>query len=112
MGSWESWRRKVMTMGEFDDKIEELESEINRLKEEKLALQMLDMERQNAAILHEKLCTRNHIDECEWFHEIKDGVVNWEGPVHKDWIQKAQRLIRAGHSVPDVLAIKDIMKFL
>lgn len=101
-----------MTMGEFDDKIEELESDINRLKEEKLSLQMLDIERQNAAILHEKLCTRNHIDECEWFHEIKDGVVNWEGPVHKDWIQKAQRLIRAGYRVPDVVAIKDIMKFL
>jgi hypothetical protein len=94
------------------DKIEEIELKIKRLQEEKLSLQMLDIERQNAAILHEKLCTRNHIDECKWFHEIKDGVVNWEGPVHKDWIQKAQHLIRAGYRVPDVLAIKDIMKFL
>lgn len=37
-------------MGEFDDKIEELESEIKRLQEEKLSLQMLDMERQNARL--------------------------------------------------------------
>lgn len=98
-------------MGEFDEKIEEIELEIHRLQEEKLSLQMLDIERQNAAMLHEKLCTRNHIDECEWFHEIKDGVVNWEGPVHKDWAQKAQRLIRAGCHIPDVMTIKEIMKF-
>lgn len=99
-------------MGQFDDKIEEIELEISRLQEEKLSLQMLDMERQNATILHEKFCTQNHIDECGWFHEIKDGVVNWEGSVHKNWLEKAERLIHAGYRVPDVVRIKDIMESL
>lgn len=96
-------------MEQFEDKIKEIELEIKRLQEEKLSLQMLDMERQNATALHEKFCVQNHIDECGWFHEIKDGVVNWEGPVHKKWVQKAERLIRAGYHLSDVVNIKDIM---
>lgn len=96
-------------MGQFDDKIEEIELEIKKLQEEKLSLQMLDMKQQNAVIFHEKFCTQYHIDECGWFHEIKDGVVNWEGPVHKKWVQKAERLIHAGYHVSDVVKIRDIM---
>lgn len=94
-------------MKEFDDKIKELESYIKRLQGEKLSLQMLDMTRQNAVILHEKFCTRNHIHECGWFHEIS--VVNWEGSTHKNWLQKAQQLINAGYRISDVVKIKDIM---
>lgn len=96
-------------MGEFDDKIEELESRINKLKEEKLTLEMLDIERQNAVMLHEKFCTQNHVDACGWFHEIKDGIVNWEGPVHKNWLQKAERLIHSGYRISDVIKIKDLI---
>lgn len=96
-------------MGEFDGKIEELESRINKLKEEKLALEMLDIERQNAVMLHEKFCTQNHVDMCGWFREIKDGTVNWEGPVHKNWFQKAERLIRSGYRISDVVKIKDLI---
>lgn len=99
-------------MEQFDDKIEEIELEIERLREEKLSLQMLDMERQNAAILHEKFCACIHTVDCAWFHEIKDNVVNWEGSAHKDWLQKAKLLIRAGYRVPDVVRIKDIMESL
>lgn len=96
-------------MEQFDDKIEEIELEIKRLQEEKLSLQMLDIERQNALILHEKFCACVHTVDCAWFHEIKDDVHNWEGPAHKNWVQKAERLIHAGYRVPDVVRIKDIM---
>lgn len=102
----------MIAMGEFDGKIEEIDSEIKRLQGDKLYLQILDMKRQNAVTLHENFCSRNHVDECGWFHEIKDGVVNWEGLVHENWLQKAELLIHAGYRVPDVVRIKDIMESL
>lgn len=93
------------------DKIKGLESEIERLKKEKLHLEMMFFDQQNALILHEKFCTRNHTGggECGWFYEIKGGVHNWEGSAHKDWLQKAHRLIHAGYHVSDVEKIKEIM---
>ena len=96
------------------NKIEELGSEIEILQNEKLNLEILEITRKNTEILHETFCTKNYTggsgsEGCEWSHEIKDGVVDWEGPIHKYWFEKANVLLHAGYRILDVVRIKDLM---
>lgn len=96
-------------MEQSDKKINEMDSEIKRLQREKLFLEMLNISRENALILHKKFCVCGNTADCAWFHEIKDGIHNWEGLVHRDWFSKAERLIHANYHVSDIVKIKDIM---
>lgn len=96
-------------MEQSDKKIQEMDSKIRILQREKLTLEILNINRENALILHKKFCVCNNTADCEWFHEIKDCIHNWEGPAHKYWFSKAERLIHAGYHVSDVVEIKDIM---
>lgn len=65
-------------MAEIQKQIEELYSE----------------DKQLAMFLHTKHCHYNHTDGCSWFYDINDGLHDWNAYAHKDWLQKAQEILK------------------
>lgn len=75
------------------------EDEIKRLSAEKNRLAALSPEAKLAEALHDTTCRWNHTDQCGWFYEIHDSVVNWDGHSHSAYLTKARKLRL---SLPDV----------
>lgn len=69
------------------DRRDELQKEYNSL---------LPENKRMAILLHKNLCLCNHTDMCGWYYEI-DGVIHdWEGYTHKEYLEKANKLIQNG----------------
>jgi hypothetical protein len=49
-------------------------------------------ERVLAEELHGMLCHWNHTDGCSWHYEIENGVHNWTGNAHSNYLSKAKIL--------------------
>jgi hypothetical protein len=67
--------------------IEDFERQVKILKEE-------TPEQNLARELHSMLCTHNHTEGCSWFYETKQGMDDWTGYAHGEYLGKATRLDR------------------
>ena len=45
--------------------------------------------------LHDKMCKFNHTDGCDWFYRIKNEVHDWDSYAHKEWLQKASKILKS-----------------
>ena len=83
---------------EIDRKIEEAEKNLKELKEEKEQIERSirysrfdTFEVKVAELLHEKLCTLNHIDMCGWYYgNWSDEVLNYS---REEYLKKAKEVI-------------------
>lgn len=59
-----------------------------------------------AEILHDKLCTWNHIDACTWMYENdpKYPHIKWQSWAHKKFLDKAEELIKRTGLEPEDIA--------
>lgn len=93
-------------MLDIDARISELETQIKSLKETKERLQALTPAEDLAIFLHDKLCTWNHTDGCEWHYEIKNGLPTWKSDAQKRYLHNACTAIRAMGSKPEEAAFQ------
>jgi hypothetical protein len=61
-------------MKDHDERIQELEREIEKLKIEKEELEVMPKNQRLAELLHSKQCRLAHEDQCGWYYE------DWENP--------------------------------
>lgn len=80
----------------------------NQPKRDELQREYEDLLPENqrmAILLHEKLCKYDHTDQCSWYYEI-DGIEHdWNRYQHKEYLEKADKLISKGINI-------DIMKIV
>jgi hypothetical protein len=76
--------------------VSDLELEIARHKREVEELERkLEVLRQESSThvlareFHSILCTHNHTDGCSWFYETKQGMDDWTGYAHDEYLKKA-----------------------
>jgi len=79
-----------MNIQDIDEKIKELEKEIEELKEQKRWFNGLPQAQKIAELLHEKQCHWNHTDGCGWYYE------NWHNPgyARKEYLKKAEAMLK------------------
>ena len=96
----------------FDQKIAELEAELQEVRKEKEAFVALSNDRQLAILLHEILCHWNHTDGCSWHYEMDKGKHRWDNQAHSSYLKKAQAIIKqAGDmSIKDMITLFKIME--
>jgi len=83
---------------EIDEKIKETEEKLKDLKEEKERIERtIRLSKFNrldisvAELLHEKLCTHNHIDMCDWYYGEWDAkILNYS---KKEYLKRAKKLV-------------------
>lgn len=65
-----------------------------------------------ARLLHKKLCHYNHTDQCGWYYNtVYDGLADdWTSYSHKEYLEKANRLIEAGFTLDDVKKFLECIK--
>ena len=49
-----------------------------------------------AILLHNNLCHSNHTDRCGWYYEMKGVIHDWSKYQHKQYLEKANKLIQSG----------------
>jgi len=77
--------------------IVELEKKLKELKEEKDKYNSLPREYKYADLLHNALCTANHIDGCGWDYEGKEEDCDtWNEYTHKKYLNFAKALLAVG----------------
>ena len=76
-------------MKNYDKEIEELETKIKILKEEKKKQDLLRPNYRLAELIHSKMCLRNHIDGCSWDYS------SWEKPdsSRDNYLKKANKIL-------------------
>lgn len=95
-------------MLEVEKKISELKKDISKLEREKRGIELMNTYQRIAYELHEKFCKSDHVEQCGWFYEIKDGTHNWDGSTHKDQLEKAKKLLNAGYQIVDLEKLDEI----
>ncbi len=63
-------------MKNYDKEIEELETKLKILKEEKKNFDLMQPNFKLAELIHSKMCRSNHTDGCGWYYEKWDGFGN------------------------------------
>ncbi len=51
-----------------------------------------DKSKHFAIFLHDKFCHWNPTHGCSWYDEIKNGVHDWYGQHHQDWLIKGKAI--------------------
>ena len=74
----------------IDEKISQLEAEIEKLNKEKLVYEALIPEERLAELLHEKICKYNHMDGCSWYYS------SWIDPNYErlGWLNKSKDFLK------------------
>lgn len=80
----------MQSISKIDQKIIELQNEIDKLEKTKSELKNLTPEQQIAEYLHEKTCRWNHTDGCSWHYET--GNNKWSCGVHSEYLKRARLL--------------------
>lgn len=94
--------------GEYDY---DNQSERERVKEQYRSL--TETEAHNIArLLHERLCRYDHTESCGWYyHTVYDGLADdWTSYSHREYLEKANRLIEAGFTLDDVKKFLECIK--
>lgn len=94
--------------GEYDY---DNKSERERVKEQYRSLTETEAH-EIARLLHKKLCHYNHTDQCGWYYStVYDGLADdWTSYSHKEYLEKANRLIEAGFTLDDVRKFLECIK--
>ena len=94
--------------GEYDY---DNKSERERVKEQYRSLTETEAH-DIARLLHKKLCHYNHTDQCGWYYStLYDGLADdWTSYSHKEYLEKANRLIEAGFTLEDVKKFLEFIK--
>lgn len=94
--------------GEYDY---DNKSERERVKEQYRSLTETEAH-DIARLLHKKLCHYNHTDQCGWYYStVYDGLADdWTSYSHKEYLEKANRLIEAGFTLDDVKKFLECIK--
>lgn len=66
--------------------LDKLQCQLNEAKSESLEIQL-------AKQLHSMVCSWNHTEGCGWYYESKNGVEDWNGHVHGEYLKRARILI-------------------
>lgn len=74
---------------DINSRIKALQKELEKLEEEKKALESLSDEQKLALKLHDIFCRHDHVEGCSWFYEIESGIHKWERSEHLEWLRKA-----------------------
>lgn len=100
--------------------VSDLKREIDRHKREveelERKLEVLSQESKETSVareLHSMLCTHNHTDGCSWFYETKQGMDDWTGYAHGEYLGKATQLVRwcDDHGV-STTAVQNLLKLI
>ena len=94
--------------GEYDY---DNKSERERVKEQYRSLTETEAH-EIARLLHKKLCHYSHTDQCSWYYStVYDGLADdWTSYSHKEYLEKANRLIEAGFTLDDVKRFLECIK--
>ena len=57
-------------------------------------IKLLPNDKQLAIFLHSKLCHCDHTDQCGFFYEINGLEDNWNGYGHKEYLEKAKKVLK------------------
>lgn len=93
---------------DIDKEIIETQKKLDELQKEKVRLDMMPEDQRLAEHLHEMKCHHNHIDGCAWDYETAKQHTDWSGHAHKEWLEKANNLLK----IADYGAIVKIAKIL
>lgn len=47
-----------------------------------------------AIMLHNAVCGFNHIDACDWYYDVNNGVHNWQGHAHQKYLIRARNIVK------------------
>lgn len=75
------------------EKIARLRKEADELEAADKAFRELPEEHRLAITLHDMLCRWNHTDGCSWHYESKNGIADWGGHAHGEYLGKARRVV-------------------
>lgn len=75
---------------DLEKEIAEKTAKLEQLKKAEAELESLGPEYKLAIKLHDSHCKWNHTDGCSWHYEIKNGVHDWFGHAHNEWLKKAR----------------------
>lgn len=82
--------RNIMDYGK--ESYVKVETEMNKIQQQ--IEELYSEDKKLAIFLHSKHCHHNHTDGCSWFYDINDGLHDWNAYSHKDWLQKAQGILK------------------
>lgn len=84
-------------LGRAKQDIDSMEKEIDRRNKANIASRnklISDSPAGKFAIsLHKKECIHNHTDGCGWFYEFTNKEHEWDGYVHKGYLEKARKIL-------------------
>ena len=102
----------IYKLTKVDDELVQVAPRIYEYENEKYRRQITakrvflgSREEQLAEFLHSNLCHYNHIEECGWSYEIKNGVHNWNGCEHKRYLEKAKKMLEITEDIEVIKAI-------
>lgn len=95
-----------MTREQIAARKEALAFELAALEEEEERLLALSDDARLAEELHTLQCRWNHTDGCGWFYEFNNGVPNWQGWAHEQYLNKAREVMKV---LPD-LSVDEILR--
>ena len=102
----------IYKLTKVDDELVQVAPRIYEYENEKYRRQITtrretlgSREEQLAVFLHSKLCHYNHVEECGWSYEIKNGVHNWNGCDHKRYLEKAKKMLEITEDIELIKAI-------
>lgn len=78
-------------MKNYDKEIEELETKLKILREEKKNFDLLRPNLKLAEIIHNSLCKSNHTDGCSWYYEKWDGF--GKNPTRMLYLDRANKIL-------------------
>ena len=77
-------------MKKYDTEIDELKSKLFHLESERDKFLALPEEQRLAETLHDKFCSSNHTDGCDWFYDTGD----WTSSSRKQYRLKAKTMLK------------------
>jgi hypothetical protein len=81
------------TVTEIKKEIAKQKSELEKLQHQLDVAKSESPEIQLAKQLHNMVCSWNHTDGCGWYYESKNGVEDWNGHAHGEYLKRARILI-------------------
>jgi len=83
-----------MSLTSINKKMDELQAEMDRLREEKSNI-VESQDKILADLIHEKMCCRNHTDGCDWYYDRGD----WNSWSRREYLEKARNILNSGISL-------------
>jgi hypothetical protein len=81
-----------LSISDLEVKLREARAAVTELEQ---TLKAASPDKQLAEELHNIQCHWNHTDGCDWYYEISDNIVNWDGQAHGEYLKRARRMICA-----------------